>query len=224
MFIRVKRIKGQPYAYQVTNEWTAKGPRQKVTSYLGRVIELQPASPSRQRTESPLQGSTPSELIRSAVEQELLQFGFKLQPRQEPQVIKVEPEKKKTRTKQTRGQGSNTAARAIDQKDNREQEFWTRDDLTVSLERRELRCSGRKIVLAMNEGFLCDATLTDVLDYKPCEGKTEQELGQELASRLLEAGLQVKQQEFVRLFSALFPQVKFYQGSDVSEKHWSEFL
>lgn len=36
-FLRVKKIKGNDYAYLVENRWTAKGPRQEVKRYLGRV-------------------------------------------------------------------------------------------------------------------------------------------------------------------------------------------
>lgn len=36
-FLRVKKIKGKEYAYLVENSWTAKGPRQEVKKYLGRV-------------------------------------------------------------------------------------------------------------------------------------------------------------------------------------------
>jgi hypothetical protein len=37
MFIRVKKIKGQEYAYLVKNEWTPKGTRQIAKQYLGKV-------------------------------------------------------------------------------------------------------------------------------------------------------------------------------------------
>ncbi len=38
MFIRAKTIKGKKYAYLVSNKWTRKGPRQKVSRYLGPVL------------------------------------------------------------------------------------------------------------------------------------------------------------------------------------------
>ena len=38
MFVRIKRIKGQDYGYLVGSVWTNKGPRQKVTKYLGKII------------------------------------------------------------------------------------------------------------------------------------------------------------------------------------------
>ncbi len=40
MFVRIKKIKGKPYAYAVENSWTPKGTRQKVSKYLGRVTPL----------------------------------------------------------------------------------------------------------------------------------------------------------------------------------------
>ena len=40
MFIRVKRISGQPYAYLVKSVWTDKGARQKNQKYLGKVVKV----------------------------------------------------------------------------------------------------------------------------------------------------------------------------------------
>lgn len=37
-FIREKKIKNGMYAYLVENKWTSKGPRQKVTRYIGKTI------------------------------------------------------------------------------------------------------------------------------------------------------------------------------------------
>jgi hypothetical protein len=39
MFVRIKNIKRQNYAYLVENRWTANGARQKVSRYLGRVVK-----------------------------------------------------------------------------------------------------------------------------------------------------------------------------------------
>lgn len=41
MFIRLKKIQGKSYAYLVENEWTPWGSRQKVVSYMGRVIQVE---------------------------------------------------------------------------------------------------------------------------------------------------------------------------------------
>ena len=37
MFIRIKKIKGIPYAYKVKNRWTKQGVKQKNVGYLGKV-------------------------------------------------------------------------------------------------------------------------------------------------------------------------------------------
>lgn len=42
MFIRKKKVKGHHYAYVVSNRWTKKGSRQKVSRYLGKIIGLDP--------------------------------------------------------------------------------------------------------------------------------------------------------------------------------------
>lgn len=39
-FLRVKKIKGNDYAYLVENKWTSSGPRQSVKRYLGRVYKI----------------------------------------------------------------------------------------------------------------------------------------------------------------------------------------
>ncbi len=42
-FVRIKRISGKEYGYLVANSWTAKGPRQNVSKYLGRAIRPEKA-------------------------------------------------------------------------------------------------------------------------------------------------------------------------------------
>jgi hypothetical protein len=39
-FIRLKQVAGKQYAYLVENNWSGSGPRQKVSKYLGRYLEL----------------------------------------------------------------------------------------------------------------------------------------------------------------------------------------
>lgn len=80
MFVRIKRIKGKKYAYLVENEWTSKGPRQKVTKYLGSVIEPVEAEKDFSLGENPEETfakKTFKELIEFAVELELGRRGFK---------------------------------------------------------------------------------------------------------------------------------------------------
>ena len=56
----------------------------------------------------------------------------------------------------------------------------------------------RKLVIVMNEGFLCKETFDKLIGFKP-KG-TEKEIGLELANALLEAGLKVPNEIFVEMF------------------------
>ncbi len=40
VFFRIKKIKGKEYAYIVENKWKAKGSRQKVKGYLGKIYRF----------------------------------------------------------------------------------------------------------------------------------------------------------------------------------------
>lgn len=57
-------------------------------------------------------------------------------------------------------------------------------------------------VIKMNEGFLCQHTLQQALEFVP-SGTTEETIGKELASVLLEAGLSVPREVFVQLFDKM---------------------
>ncbi len=56
-----------------------------------------------------------------------------------------------------------------------------------------------KLVIAMNEGFLCKETLSKVLNFKP--SGTPKEVGLALGNALLEAGLKVPNEIFVEIFN-----------------------
>ncbi|MBI4145814.1 hypothetical protein HY489_00585 [Candidatus Woesearchaeota archaeon] len=71
MFVRVKNIKGKPYAYLVENEWTPWGSRQRVTKYLGKTHKLERLSENIQPLPKGL-----SQSIITAVVQELKNHGF----------------------------------------------------------------------------------------------------------------------------------------------------
>lgn len=60
-FIRLKRVGKERYAYLVDNEWTPRGPRQKVKRYLGKYIEL----PDEEPAPLPATPVTPGALITS---------------------------------------------------------------------------------------------------------------------------------------------------------------
>ena len=74
MFIRVKKIKNQNYAYLVNSKYTEKGVRQKIVKYLGKVIELKKNEKKEIKKYSHL---TPKQLIHELVLLELKNHGFK---------------------------------------------------------------------------------------------------------------------------------------------------
>ena len=71
MFVRVKNIKGRPYAYLVENEWTPWGSRQKVAKYLGKTHLLTRISEGMLELPEGLQ-----QTIMQGVVQELQNHGF----------------------------------------------------------------------------------------------------------------------------------------------------
>jgi hypothetical protein len=74
MFIRLKKINGQHYAYKVKNAWTQSGARQKSVKYLGKAVVLPPP-------DAMIFGSLPGDadyprIVSSLIEWELLSRGF----------------------------------------------------------------------------------------------------------------------------------------------------
>jgi len=57
-------------------------------------------------------------------------------------------------------------------------------------------------VIAMNEGFLCQHTMQQAMDFIP-SSNIEEHIGKELANVLLEAGLSVPHEVFVQLFEKI---------------------
>src|SRR3989344_786819 len=76
MFIRVKKIKNQNYAYLVNSKYTEKGVRQKIEKNLGKVIELKKNEKKEIKKYSHL---TPKKLIHELVLLELKNNEFMCQ-------------------------------------------------------------------------------------------------------------------------------------------------
>ncbi len=152
MFVRVKKIKGRPYAYLVENEWTPWGSRQRVSKYLGKTQTLSRFSEGLAELPTGLQPA-----IVEAVAQELSNHGFV-----------------------------------------REGNLLKQENVTVDLNEKTVRQNTKKIVLGMNEGYLCDHTLQQLLTFTPEERQDES--AKKLASRVLEAGLKLSNEQFLHLY------------------------
>jgi hypothetical protein len=152
MFVRVKKIKGRPYAYLVENEWTPWGSRQRVTKYLGKTHFLEKLN----EAEHELPAGLKNAVIEAAI-QELKNHGF------------VEKEGK-----------------------------YHSEEIVVDLKEKTVRQKTKKAVLSMNEGYMCDHTLQELLNFEH-EDHPEKS-AKKLASLALESGLKLTNEQFVHLF------------------------
>lgn len=155
MFVRVKKIKGRPYAYLVKNEWTPWGSRQRVAKYLGKTVILERAGETHAELPQGMKAA-----ILEAAAQELTNHGF-----------------------------------------TREDMVLKRDAITVDLAEKTIREKNKKIVLGMNEGYLCDHTLLEVLSFTP--DKRPDTSAKKLASLVLETGLKLSNEQFLHLFEQI---------------------
>ena len=77
-----------------------------------------------------------------------------------------------------------------------------RKNFLIDLENMKIENDGKKVVLLVNDGFLCSITLKNLLQFE-AQGD-EQEEGYKLARSFVEAGIKIPQEVFVGLFSKLY--------------------
>lgn len=153
VFVRVKKIKNNKYAYLVENEWTPWGSRQKVSKYLGKTTLLE-----RNTENKP--ADLPKNYTLAATQLVIWELlNHKFEPKEQ---------------------------------------FFVKDDITVDLNKKTVRRKNKPVVLAMNEGFLCDHTIQQLLAFRPEE--KHEETAKKLAQTVLEAGLKLPEEAFVQLF------------------------
>lgn len=75
-------------------------------------------------------------------------------------------------------------------------------EFSVDLNEQNIQKDKSNVVLMINEGFLCNLTLKNLLQFK-AEGD-EQEDGYRLARSFVEAGIKVPREVFVGVFSKLY--------------------
>ena len=78
--------------------------------------------------------------------------------------------------------------------------YLKREDITVDLEKREIRRGKRPVVLRVNEGFLCSDTWQQLHDLKL---KKDQRGAEQFAKSILESGLRIAPEMVVRLFELM---------------------
>ncbi len=160
MFIRIKKINNQEYAYLVENYWINNSSRQRVKEYLGKVVK-----PEKNNFDQQMEfDSDYINLVNKLFERELLRHGFK-------EAIVLE-------------------GRTLEL-----------GKVKANLESFDVVKGKKNVLLAINEGFLSKKTIQELINFKPLEDK--QKTGLKLAQTILEAGLKVSEDEFVKLFEKI---------------------
>lgn len=162
MFVRSKKVKNHKYAYLVKNKWTKKGPRQRVSKYLGRVIELKPQAEAELEELITPQNYGAFGLVKKIIGLELYNHGF---------------------TEKRPG-------------------VWVNEDIWVNLKSMQVKKSKRKVVLGLNNDFLCNFTLQRLLKFSTTSGKDE--AARELATAFIQAGIPIRQDMFIRIFQMIY--------------------
>ena len=77
----------------------------------------------------------------------------------------------------------------------------TNEGIIVDLHEKTVKHKNRKSVLALNDGHLCDHTLTELLHFQPSENS--EDTSTRLATKIVEAGIKLPSPAFVQLFEKL---------------------
>ena len=72
----------------------------------------------------------------------------------------------------------------------------------IDLNNKKIQKGKRNIVMLLNDGFLCNITLKNLLEFKP--GGDEETDGYILAKAFVDAGIKIPQDVFVGIFSNLY--------------------
>ncbi len=96
------------------------------------------------------------------------------------------------------------------------QELKNHSSNDFSFDEKKLTRGSRVVILAINEGFLCDHTIRKLLDFKPVHILK----GEELANLLVEAGIKLTPDQFVELCEKVFPKEKPEQQEQIKPEEF----
>lgn len=170
MFVRIKKIHGQKYAYKVHNSWTKYGPRQKHLGYLGKLFA--PEKKADKKFEEFLHNvdyseyinkSDSNQIIRDLIELELLNHGFE--------------------------EVSNEHFKFNDVFVNLE----IRKVITLTSKQNE-----KPACVKLNQGFLCNETMKELFHF--CLEENEEINIYRLANAFVGAGLNVPKEVFIKVY------------------------
>jgi hypothetical protein len=196
MFIRVKYIKNQPYAYKVENRWTRKGTRQRTAGYLGRIFYLTPQNPlsfedhiKPRVLEEYLKNLSSREIILDLVRFELIRHGFKPKGKNKNILFLEQFEGDNSK-------GNNSPVLKA----------MLKAELAPSI--LTITDTKKPVVLAINNDFLCDYTLRKLARFKSLSD--EEECGRELAKAFIHAGMPPPHLLFVDVFQKVYSSLGSY--------------
>lgn len=77
-----------------------------------------------------------------------------------------------------------------------------KNEFSIDLNNKKIQKNDKNVAFLINEGFMCDSTLKNLLEFKP-EGDDQAD-GYRLARAFVEAGIKVPQEVFVGVFGKLY--------------------
>ena len=212
MFIRIKNIKNQQYAYKVRNKWTKKGTRQKTAGYLGKVFRITPQKELdfkyfvAQDLEQYFMKNSSQTIIIDLFKCELIRHGFVFKGNNKNILLYyVKSEDKHN------NQGESVDLDPLEKTINSKQGRKTKEaTLKVELAPSILSITdmNKPIVLSMNNDFLCNRTLRKLVRFKSFS--VEEECGKELAKAFIAAGIPITPKIFVEVFRQVYSKYGSY--------------
>lgn len=180
-FIRIKEIKGKPYAYLVKNKWTKKGPRQSSSKYLGSVLKLGDEDKEidfrnyifinfKQELETFFDEKKPKEILNEIIFFELSQKGF---------------------------------VRYLGKKGTKK-DSMINENIVLDLNYLKVYDveTKKSAVININSDFLCEYTLKKLYNF--WEHGTEVEIAKKLAKTFISCGIAIEDEVFVFFFKKCF--------------------
>lgn len=157
MFVRIKRIKGNFYAYNVENKRIKGKVRQKSRKYLGKVLV-----PKKQKSKD----------FRNFIKKDYKEYSRNNYKKIISDLVTFEIGKHEL------------------------------PKIKVDIDRSIVEKDSSPIVLKINEGFLYNQTLKNLVDFNPV-GDDNYMIGKEFAELFVKAGIQVPKELFVELFEKI---------------------
>ena len=205
MFIRVKWIKNQPYAYRVSNRWRKKkGTKQEVKGYLDRVYYLNNVKElsfeefiGNSMVEY-LKNNSARAIILDLIRYELLKHGFVYKGNNKNILFYtndiITPTKSESlgennlKSESSKNDGSKTGS------------FKIKVEIAPSI--LSITDTKKPIVLALNKDYLCNYTIRELAKFK--SHSEEEECGKELAKAFISAGIPVVPSLFIEIFNKIY--------------------